>query len=99
MAKERSTTKVIAADLTQPSLPLLPNLKTVQSNAEEDWPFKQEFTFTYSRMLISAIRDWPALIRRSWDNLEPGGYLEFKDVYYPKAQDSLRIWSYNGWLY
>ena len=83
MAKERPTTEVIAADLTQPSLPELPNLKIVQLDAEEDWPFKQEFTFIHGRMLTSAIHDWPALIRRCWDHLEPGGWLEFKDVYPP----------------
>lgn len=76
---------VIAADLSQPflpPLPPLPNLKTVQSNAEEDRPFKQENTFIYGRMLASAIRDWPAFTRRSWDHLEPGGWLELKDVSY-----------------
>ena len=83
MAKERPMTEVIAVDLTQPSLPDLPNLKTVQLDAEEDWPFKQDFTFIHGRMLTSAIRDWPALIRRSWDHLELGGWLEFKDVYPP----------------
>ena len=83
MAKERPMTEVIAADLTKPSVPPLPNLKTVQSNAEEDWPFNKGFSFIHGRMLTSAILDWPALLRRSWEYLEPGGWLELLDVYPP----------------
>ena len=47
MAEERPGTEVIAANLTQPSLPLLLNLKTVQSTAEEDWTFIMKIDFNH----------------------------------------------------
>ena len=83
IAKEQPAAQVVAADLTAPSIPLPPNLTIVKSNAEEDWHFQQQFTFIHGRMLTSAMRDWPSLLRRSWDHLEPGGWLELLDVYPP----------------
>ena len=80
MAKERPETQVVAADLTPPSIQTPANLTTVMSNAEEDWPFEQKFDFIHGRMLTSAMKDWPSLLSRSWDYLEPGGWLELLDV-------------------
>ncbi len=39
-------------------------------------------------MLTSGIHDWPALLSRCWDHLEPGGWLELLDVCHPfRAED------------
>ncbi|KAK3169263.1 hypothetical protein OEA41_008646 [Lepraria neglecta] len=83
MANERPETQVVAADLTPPSIKVPSNLTIVESNAEEDWPFQQRFTFIHARMLTSAIHDWPALLQRCWDFLQPGGWLELLEVVSP----------------
>lgn len=38
--------------------------------------YYSSFDFVYGRELITAIRDWPKLIKQSFDHLKPGGFLE-----------------------
>ncbi|KIX02322.1 uncharacterized protein Z518_08263 [Rhinocladiella mackenziei CBS 650.93] len=46
-------------------------------DAEEDWTFrKNSFDLIYGRELIVSIRDWPKLIKQSFDHIRPGGFLE-----------------------
>lgn len=87
MAKDHSASQIVAADMHPPSLPLPPNVSIVDFNAEEDWPFQQNFNFVHIRMLLSSIRDWASLLRRSWEHLEPGGWLEILDFYSPFRAD------------
>ena len=80
MAKDHPTVQIVAADLTPPDIRAPSNVTVTRWDAEKDWDFAQLFTFIHGRMLTSAIRDWPALLSRSWDHLEPGGWLELLDV-------------------
>ncbi|KAF2146549.1 uncharacterized protein K452DRAFT_294114 [Aplosporella prunicola CBS 121167] len=48
-------------------------------DVESDWPSRPPFDFIHSRCMGGSIKDWPALIKRSYDNLAPHGYAEFQD--------------------
>lgn len=67
-------------DAGQPS-----NCDFRQGNAEQDWfgmpPSKQyAIDYIYSRMLATAIRDWPALCSQVHKHLQPGGFYESIDT-------------------
>ena len=88
IGKERPTTHVIAMDLTPPDVIPPPNVTILKMDAEKEWKFTQSFGFIHGRMLTSGIHDWPALLSRCWDHLEPGGWLELLDVCHPfRAED------------
>ncbi|KAI9779303.1 MAG: hypothetical protein M1816_003616 [Peltula sp. TS41687] len=82
MTHSRPSTQVIAFDLTPPNIKPPPNLQFVKADAEKPWPFGQ-FSFIHGRMITSGIHDWPRLLARCWDHLEPGGWLELLDVCHP----------------
>ena len=88
MAKERPTTHITATDLTPPEITPPSNVTILKTDAEKEWDFKQNFGFIHGRMLTSGIHNWPALLSRCWDHLEPGGWLELLDVCHPfRAED------------
>lgn len=51
---------------------------------ELPWTFlngqPERFDMITVRVLVSAIRDWPSLIRRCFEHLKPGGWIEVPDV-------------------
>jgi SAM-dependent methyltransferase len=57
-----------------------PNLRFLLDDAEDDWHYPEKFCLIHSRMMLGSITDWPALVRKSFQQLRPGGYLEFQDV-------------------
>lgn len=66
---------------TQPTF-VPPNCSFEVDDVEEEWTFREEsFDFIFARDLIFAIRDWPKLIRQSFDHLKPGGWVEFESIY------------------
>lgn len=46
---------------------------------EGEWTYAQPFDFVFARYLMSAISDWPRLVRAAHANLKPGGWVEFQD--------------------
>ncbi|KAI2643643.1 S-adenosyl-L-methionine-dependent methyltransferase [Xylaria nigripes] len=52
-------------------------------DAEEDWGYTEPFTFIHGRALATCFEDPGSVIRRAYDNLEPGGYIEFQDGLFP----------------
>ena len=85
VAKKFPKTKVVGVDITPPANDFgLDNLTFVTASVEEPWDFASEQNGGYDvisiRVLVSAIRDWPLLIRRCFDHLKPGGWIEIPDV-------------------
>ncbi|TVY49618.1 Secondary metabolism regulator [Lachnellula occidentalis] len=68
---------VIGSDLSpiQPGW-IPPNLEFEVDDIEDTWRHKP-FDFIHMRMMAGAIKDWPALVAQAYDNLQPGGWLEF----------------------
>lgn len=78
-------TEVVGVDLTPPANDFgLENLTLVTADIEEPWGFASEqsegYDFISVRVLVSAIRDWPSLIRRCFEHLKPGAWIEIPDV-------------------
>ncbi|KAK1453332.1 methyltransferase domain-containing protein [Colletotrichum melonis] len=57
-----------------------PNVQFQVEDIEEDWHFSLPFDYIHSRMMTGSIADWKIYLRRCFDNLNPGGYLELNDI-------------------
>ncbi|KAG9778974.1 S-adenosyl-L-methionine-dependent methyltransferase, partial [Aureobasidium melanogenum] len=70
--------QVIGIDLS-PSQPTFvpPNLKYIIDDAEELWVYDHRFDYVHCRLMAGCFADPEKLIQQAFDNLEPGGYLEF----------------------
>ncbi|WQF77914.1 Putative S-adenosyl-L-methionine-dependent methyltransferase superfamily [Colletotrichum destructivum] len=90
---EHPEAEVIATDLS-PTLPsyVPPNVKFQVDDAEEPWTFSQPFQYIHSRVITSGISDWHKYLRRCYDNLEPGGWVEVQeiDLYTASDDDTLK---------
>ncbi|TVY27220.1 Secondary metabolism regulator LAE1 [Lachnellula hyalina] len=78
MAEKYPSASVIGVDTAavQPTM-VPPNLQFEIEDAESEWLWgKDSFDFIYARELILSIRDWPKLMRQSYEHLKPGGHLE-----------------------
>lgn len=78
MADQHPSARVIGVDTTavQPTM-IPPNLTFELDDIEDDWLWgESSFDFIHGRELIMAIRDWPRLIRQSFNHLKPGAYLQ-----------------------
>jgi SAM-dependent methyltransferase len=79
MAEKHPSALVIGVD-TAPVQPNLvpPNVQFEIDDIESDWIYgDKSFDFIHARELVLSIRDWPRLARQAYENLSPGGYLEF----------------------
>ncbi|KAK8104615.1 Secondary metabolism regulator laeA [Apiospora kogelbergensis] len=80
-AEENPTSEVIGTDLSmiQP-LPWTPNCQFVLENSETDeWLYPQKFDYVHLRGVLSCFSDVRTVIRRAYDHLEAGGWIEFQD--------------------
>lgn len=80
--------KVIGTDLS-PVQPVYvpPNCHFYVDDLAQPWMFDDPFDFIHGRMLAVAVRNWPALIQKCFDNLIPGGWVEFQDLNFPLRCD------------
>ncbi|KAK2786934.1 hypothetical protein FQN53_005880 [Emmonsiellopsis sp. PD_33] len=85
---------VIGNDLSpiQPGF-VPPNVKFEVDDIEEDFAHPQPFDYIHSRYLAGAIKDWPRLIRQTFQlsiskkSLKPGGWTECYDADYNIVSD------------
>lgn len=80
--------KVIGTDLS-PVQPVYvpPNCHFYVDDATKDWNFDAPFDFIHGRMLVVGIKDWRALFQQCFNNLTPGGFVEFQDLKFPMRSD------------
>ncbi|KAF2743349.1 S-adenosyl-L-methionine-dependent methyltransferase [Sporormia fimetaria CBS 119925] len=82
VAEDNPQAEVLGTDLSpiQPSL-VTPNLKFYIDDAEAEWvyPPHEHFDFIHIRGMAGAIKDWDRLIQQAYDNMVPGGWLEFQE--------------------
>lgn len=74
--------EVLGTDLSpiQPSW-VPPNVKFYIDDAESEWIYSphERFDLIHARGLSGAINDWERLCRQCYDNMHPGGWLEFQE--------------------
>ncbi|TDZ40553.1 Secondary metabolism regulator LAE1 [Colletotrichum trifolii] len=57
-----------------------PNVTFEVDDIEEPWLFGRPFDYIHSRMMTSGLSNWRQFIQTSFDNLNPGGYLELQEM-------------------
>ncbi|CAI0642800.1 unnamed protein product [Colletotrichum noveboracense] len=78
---EHPEAEVLGVDLSA-TLPEFtpPNVKFEIDDVEESWTYSEPFDYIHSRMMNSSISDWRDYIKKCYDNLYPGGYLELSEI-------------------
>ncbi|KAK5662426.1 hypothetical protein OQA88_8337 [Cercophora sp. LCS_1] len=94
--------EVLGNDLSPIQPRWLPsNVRFVVDDIEAPWVHRHKFDFIFSRYLTAAIKDWPTLVKSAYENLDPGGWVEFQDfdleMYvdgdeYPEAKSATLEW-------
>lgn len=67
-----------------------PNVEYIVDDFEEsEWAFDMQFDYIHGRTLSGSVSDWAKLIKTAYDNLAPGGWLEFQetDLLHPRSDD------------
>jgi len=88
LADEHPDAQVVGTDLSPSqanSVP--PNVEFFVDDLESPWTYHSKFDFVYMRMLLGAIKDWPKLFRQTYDNLNPGGWVELMESVQPITCD------------
>lgn len=78
MADKFTNAEILGVDIaaTQPSF-VPPNCIFEIDDVEDDWPYRPaHFDFIHARDLMTAVRDWPRLIRQAYTHLKPGGWIQ-----------------------
>ncbi|CAK7212300.1 hypothetical protein SBRCBS47491_001416 [Sporothrix bragantina] len=101
MADKYPNSTIVGNDLSA-NMPTFvpPNVKFEVDDVENEWVYDQPFSYIFSRYMVVGIKDYPQLIQRTFDNLEPGGWAEYQDFdldYYSeddtvKPDDPLVVW-------
>lgn len=79
-ADDHPESVVLGIDLSpiQPTF-IPPNLSFRVDDVEAEWVYSTKFDFIYSRAMMGSLDNYPKFIQNSFDNLNPGGFLEMFD--------------------
>lgn len=56
-----------------------PNVRFIIDNVEQPWAEAQPYDYIHCRYMAASIQDWPGLVKQCFDNVKPGGWVEFQD--------------------
>lgn len=59
---------------------ITPNCIFEVDDIEQPWLWEEKFDFIHSANLAQGIRDWPLYVRRIFENLTPGGVVQFHEA-------------------
>ncbi|UQC90272.1 uncharacterized protein CLUP02_15802 [Colletotrichum lupini] len=78
--EEHPEAEVLGIDLS-PSMPqfIPPNVKFEIDDLEEPWVYSKPFDYIHTRAMNSSIIDWKVYIKKCFDNLKSGGFLELQE--------------------
>ncbi|KAH6628145.1 S-adenosyl-L-methionine-dependent methyltransferase [Chaetomium tenue] len=72
--------QILGNDLSAIQPPWVPpNVKFEIDDIECPWVYEMPFDFIFCRYMTGSILDWPKLVGRVHENLNPGGWAEFED--------------------
>ncbi|KZL85556.1 methyltransferase domain-containing protein, partial [Colletotrichum incanum] len=80
--------EILGNDLSaiQPSW-VPPNVEFEVDDVESSWVNEQKYDFIFCRYMAGSVVDWPKLISNIYNNLNPGGWVEFQDYDISSASD------------
>ncbi|KAK3681550.1 S-adenosyl-L-methionine-dependent methyltransferase [Podospora appendiculata] len=85
-ASENPSAHVIGTDLSPIQPEYVPsNCHFEVDDAEDTWLYHHPFDYIHLRMVFHSFRSHQAVMQSAYDNLEPGGWMEWQD-YYPHLQ-------------
>ncbi|KAF5548915.1 methyltransferase [Fusarium mexicanum] len=64
-----------------------PNCTFEIDDAEKEWTWTKPFDYVFVRLMVGSIANWDKLIRQSYDNLKPGGWVEVIDPVFPARSE------------
>ncbi|KAG7050626.1 TAM domain methyltransferase [Colletotrichum scovillei] len=53
-----------------------PNVRFEIDDVEEEWTYSEPFHYIHSRFMNASIANWKEYLKKCYDNIAPGGYLE-----------------------
>jgi SAM-dependent methyltransferase len=88
-ATEHPTTEVIGIDVfPQPTIAAPRNCHFTIQDAEEDWKLGDaKFDIIHTRLVPFHAKEVPAVLRRCYEHLNPGGYIEMQESWPPCRTD------------
>ncbi|KAG7403604.1 putative methyltransferase tdiE [Fusarium oxysporum f. sp. rapae] len=78
---EHPEADITGVDLSpiQPSF-VPPNVRFLIDDIDEEWDYSEPFDYIHSRMMNFSVQDWPVYLRKIYQNLAPGGYVELQEI-------------------
>ncbi|KAK8038669.1 hypothetical protein PG993_007080 [Apiospora rasikravindrae] len=58
-----------------------PNVTFVREDSEEEWCYDHKFDYIHARAVFTCFDDPRGVMERAFENLKPGGYIEYLDCY------------------
>ncbi|ETS74756.1 hypothetical protein PFICI_13240 [Pestalotiopsis fici W106-1] len=99
-ATENPQSDVLGTDVSPIQPYFVPtNCRFEVDDVEDEWVYSYKFDYVHARHMVGSIKNFPALFSMIYENLNPGGYVEFQD-YYVKLQaidDSLNGTALQRW--
>ncbi|KAF2185641.1 S-adenosyl-L-methionine-dependent methyltransferase [Zopfia rhizophila CBS 207.26] len=80
MGDNHPQAEILGNDLSpiQPSW-VPPNVRFEVDDFESRWAYGVPFDLIFGRTLLFSVSDWPKLVREAYNNVKPGGWVEFQD--------------------
>ncbi|EXA31046.1 hypothetical protein FOVG_17642 [Fusarium oxysporum f. sp. pisi HDV247] len=79
-ADDHPEAEVLGIDLSPIQPRFVPtNVEFQIDDIDEEWNYSVPFTYIHSRMMNMSIQNWEDYLRKIFDNLTPGGYVELQD--------------------
>lgn len=79
--------EVIGFDITdKPSWKTAPancSFRVANLELDETWEDLGHFDFIHGRFIVPSVKDWPRLVQKCHEHLEPGGFIECQDISVP----------------
>lgn len=73
--------------LANPAQRCAANTEFLVGDFTAPWVFDRKFNYIHSRAITIGVQDWEKLVDEVWQNLEPGGWVEFQEYHLPWASD------------
>nr|XP_036579209.1 methyltransferase domain-containing protein [Colletotrichum truncatum]KAF6786695.1 methyltransferase domain-containing protein [Colletotrichum truncatum] len=78
---EHPEADVLGFDLsaTQPEF-VPPNVQFEIDDLDNEWIYSRPFDYIHIRGMSGSVRNWPELLKKCYDNLKPGGFIELQEA-------------------
>lgn len=99
-ADQNPESDVLGTDLSPIQPEYVPaNCRFEIDDAEDEWLYSQKFDYIHGRYMCAFLSDFPKLFRNIYDNLVPGGWVEFMEtlIYFQSHDGTLEGTALQRW--